>query len=64
MRLGAAKAKQAVDAAFANEIALQKVEPLIIESDLSIVALVGENMKVTSASAVVCSAPWERMVST
>lgn len=41
----AAKAKQAVDAAFANEIALQKVEPLRVEADLSIVALVGENMK-------------------
>jgi bifunctional aspartokinase / homoserine dehydrogenase 1 len=39
------KAKLAVDAAFANEIALQKVEPLIIEDELSIVALVGENMK-------------------
>jgi len=34
-----------VDAAFANEIALQKVEPLKVESGLSIVALVGENMK-------------------
>lgn len=41
----AGKAKQAVDAAFNNEIALQKVEPLKIETDLSIVALVGENMK-------------------
>lgn len=41
----AAKAKQAVDAAFINEIALQKVEPLKIETGLSIVALVGENMK-------------------
>ncbi|HEX5652520.1 MAG TPA: bifunctional aspartate kinase/homoserine dehydrogenase I [Chitinophagaceae bacterium] len=41
----AARAKQAVDQAFANEIALQKVEPLRIESDLAIVALVGENMK-------------------
>ena len=40
-----AKAKHAVDGAFANEIALQKVEPLIIESSLSIVALVGESMK-------------------
>lgn len=40
-----AKATQAVDAAFANEIALQKVEPLKVESGLSIVALVGENMK-------------------
>ena len=39
------KAKQVVDAAFINEIALQKVEPLKIETDLSIVALVGENMK-------------------
>jgi aspartokinase/homoserine dehydrogenase 1 len=38
-------AKQAVDAAFANEITLQKVEPLSIENELSIVALVGENMK-------------------
>jgi aspartokinase/homoserine dehydrogenase 1 len=41
----AARAKSAVDSAFANEIALNKVEPLQIESDLSIVALVGENMK-------------------
>ncbi len=41
----AQKAKQAVDTTFANEIALQKVEPLKTESDLSIVALVGENMK-------------------
>jgi len=39
------QAKTAVDAAFANEIALNKVEPLQIEADLSIVALVGENMK-------------------
>ncbi|HEX7904534.1 MAG TPA: aspartate kinase, partial [Chitinophagaceae bacterium] len=39
------KAKLAVDAAFSNEITLQKVEPLHIETDLSIVALVGENMK-------------------
>ncbi len=39
------KAKQAVDAAFSNEITLQKVEPLKIEDTLSIVALVGENMK-------------------
>lgn len=41
----AQKAKQAVDAAFVNEIALQKVEPLKVETDLTIVALVGENMK-------------------
>ncbi len=41
----AARAKSAVDSAFSNEIALNKVEPLQIEADLSIVALVGENMK-------------------
>jgi bifunctional aspartokinase / homoserine dehydrogenase 1 len=41
----ATKAKLAVDTAFANEIALQKVDPLKIESELSIVALVGESMK-------------------
>ncbi|MBC7949544.1 MAG: bifunctional aspartate kinase/homoserine dehydrogenase I [Chitinophagaceae bacterium] len=41
----AEKAKLAVDSAFANEIALQKVEPLQNETGLSIVALVGENMK-------------------
>ncbi len=41
----AGKAKLAIDATFLNEIALQKVEPLKVEADLSIVALVGENMK-------------------
>jgi bifunctional aspartokinase / homoserine dehydrogenase 1 len=41
----AAKARQEVDAAFAYEIATEKVEPLKAEADLSIVALVGENMK-------------------
>lgn len=41
----ASKAKQAVDTAFAHEIALGKVEPLRVETDLSIIALVGENMK-------------------
>lgn len=41
----AALARQAVDAAFENEIALKKVEPLKTELDLSIVALVGESMK-------------------
>lgn len=39
------RARTSVDTAFANEIALQKVEPIIVENDLSIVALVGENMK-------------------
>ncbi len=41
----AQKAKQAVDTAFQNEITLQRVEPLKIENDLSIIALVGESMK-------------------
>ena len=39
------KAKKAVDEEFANEIALEKLEPLIVENKLSIVALVGDNMK-------------------
>ena len=39
------KAKEVVDTAFSNEIRLQKVEPLKVEIGLSIVALVGENMK-------------------
>ncbi len=39
------RAKQAVDKAFSDEIALQKVEPLKIEEELSIAALVGESMK-------------------
>ncbi len=39
------EAKIAVDTAFQHEIETKKVEPLIIEKDLSIVALVGDNMK-------------------
>ena len=39
------QAKLAVDAEFEQEINTQKVEPLIIEKDLSIIALVGEQMK-------------------
>ncbi|MES1198302.1 MAG: ACT domain-containing protein, partial [Chitinophagaceae bacterium] len=39
------KAKQAVDRAFAYEIENGKVDPLIIEKNLSIVALVGDHMK-------------------
>ena len=39
------KAKTAVDAAFAYEIQTDKLLPLIIEKDLSIVALVGDSMK-------------------
>ena len=41
----AAVAKQVIDTAFAYEIETGKVEPLIIEADFSIVALVGDNMK-------------------
>jgi len=39
------KAKEAVDSEFIHEIKSNMVEPLIIESGLSIVALVGDNMK-------------------
>lgn len=39
------KAKSAVDKAFAYEIETNKLQPLIIEKDLSIVAVVGDNMK-------------------
>ena len=41
----AAAAKLAVDGAFAGELALRQVEPLKVETGLSIVALVGEQMK-------------------
>jgi len=39
------KAKSAVDTAFDYEIATCKVEPLVVEKDLSIVAAVGDKMK-------------------
>ncbi|WP_299554397.1 bifunctional aspartate kinase/homoserine dehydrogenase I [Seonamhaeicola sp.] len=38
-------AKEAIDATFENEIALNKIDPIIVEDKLSIVALVGDNMK-------------------
>lgn len=38
-------AKQAVDTAFAYEIETKKVEPLFVENNLAIVAVVGDNMK-------------------
>ena len=41
----AAVAKEAVDKAFGHEIETGKVQPLIIEDQLSIIALVGDNMK-------------------
>ncbi len=39
------KAKTAIDVTFENEIALGKLEPIIVETGLSIIALVGDNMK-------------------
>jgi len=38
-------AKEAIDNAFAYEIEIKKVEPLRVERNLAIVALVGDNMK-------------------
>jgi len=43
--INAERAKKVIDLAFAGEIAMQRVEPLIVEQDLSIVALVGDHMK-------------------
>ncbi len=39
------KAKAAVDSEFAQEIHDKRIEPLIVEKDLCIVAVVGDNMK-------------------
>ncbi len=41
----AESAKIAIDTAFENEIALHKIDPIIVETNLSIIALVGDNMK-------------------
>ena len=38
-------AKTAIDFTFENEIALNKIDPIIVETGLSIIALVGDNMK-------------------
>ena len=38
-------AKEAVDRAFAAEIAAGKVDPLVVEENLAVIALVGDNMK-------------------
>ena len=38
-------AKIAIDTTFENEITLHKIDPIIIEKGLSIIALVGDNMK-------------------
>ncbi|WP_294818694.1 bifunctional aspartate kinase/homoserine dehydrogenase I [uncultured Flavobacterium sp.] len=41
----AARAKAAIDEEFRNEIRQQKLKPVITENGLSIIAIVGENMK-------------------
>ncbi|WP_460219546.1 bifunctional aspartate kinase/homoserine dehydrogenase I [Psychroserpens sp. MEBiC05023] len=38
-------AKAAIDNSFEYEISLHKIDPILVENDLSIVALVGDNMK-------------------
>jgi aspartokinase/homoserine dehydrogenase 1 len=38
-------AKKAVDLTFENEISLRKIDPIIIERNLAIIAVVGDNMK-------------------
>lgn len=43
--VNAERARKAVDEEFANEIIAGKVEPLQLETGLSIIALVGDNMK-------------------
>ena len=39
------KAEKAINTTFENEISLHKIDPIIIEHDLAIIALVGDNMK-------------------
>ncbi|WP_242204735.1 bifunctional aspartate kinase/homoserine dehydrogenase I [Aestuariivivens insulae] len=39
------RARIAVDNTFENEIALHKIDPIVVETGLSIIALVGDNMK-------------------
>ncbi|HSN59945.1 MAG TPA: ACT domain-containing protein, partial [Ferruginibacter sp.] len=41
----AGTAKQIIDEAFAYEIEIKKVEPLVVENNLAIIALVGDRMK-------------------
>ncbi|NNL79094.1 MAG: bifunctional aspartate kinase/homoserine dehydrogenase I [Flavobacteriaceae bacterium] len=41
----AERAKKAVDLAFENEIALHKIDPILVEGGLSIIAIVGDKMK-------------------
>ena len=41
----AALAESSINLVFENEISLNKIDPIIVEKDLSIVALIGDNMK-------------------
>ncbi|WP_028282255.1 bifunctional aspartate kinase/homoserine dehydrogenase I [Olleya marilimosa] len=41
----AEQAEQAINNAFEYEISLHKINPIIVEKDLSIIALIGDNMK-------------------
>ena len=41
----AEKAEKVINVSFENEISLHKIDPIIVEKDLSIVALIGDNMK-------------------
>ncbi len=41
----AENAKTAIDTAFENEISLRKIDPILVERELAIIALVGDNMK-------------------
>ena len=41
----AKRAKNCIDAVFEYEISLQKIDPIVIETNLSIIATVGDNMK-------------------
>jgi aspartokinase/homoserine dehydrogenase 1 len=38
-------AKVAIDKTFENEISLHKIDPIIVEKDLAIIAIVGDNMR-------------------
>jgi aspartokinase/homoserine dehydrogenase 1 len=44
-QVNADKAKRVIDEVFSFEIEIKKVEPLVVEKNLAIVALVGDNMK-------------------
>ncbi|WP_159023168.1 bifunctional aspartate kinase/homoserine dehydrogenase I [Formosa sp. L2A11] len=41
----AVSAKAAIDTEFENEISLKKIDPILVEHDLSIIALIGDSMK-------------------